>query len=261
MTWHDTAARAALILHEHERRDREEQELQIALLGRRLDHAHYALRQLSTLLLGRYAEPPPLPVPPPPALEVMARPEAEEAPVQEVEAAAPAPAPQARPVRPVAPPPAPIRAPDVEAQDSPSLVLDPGPTVAVRRPVILALDSVAAAEGCRGWPGYAGHSATLDPVIASVVDPLREIEQAEQRGDVHALRELRARKVTQARSGVAARCQAALDRLLSIPSAVVSPTVLPAAELGGVSEAEVEPSEEAPPELVPMDLDAIDCPA
>jgi len=271
---HDITSQAAIILHEHERRDREEQDRQIALLGRRLDHAHYALRQLSTLLLGRYTapQPPPaLPVPLPPALEVMAAQDAEE-PMLEVEVASPAPAPAPapvppRPTRPVAPPPAPIRVPvPQEAQSSPSLVPDPGPTVAHRRPVILAIDTVEAAQSCRGWPGYESQKATLDPVIDGVVSLLREVEAAAQQGDVHALREISARKLTQGRSGVATRCRAALDALLTQPAQVAPPTERPRViELVEPEPDPAEAQEETPvePEPAPVVLDplSIECPA
>lgn len=269
---HDLTSQAAIILHEHERRDREEQERLIVLLGRRLDHAHHALRQLSTLLLGRYTAPQPLPalpVPLPPALEVMAPQEAEE-PLLVAEVASPAPAPAPvppRPARPAAPPPAPIRVPvPQEAQSSPTLVPDPGPTVAHRRPVILALADEEAAKSCRGWPGYESQKATLDPVIDGVVSLLREVEAAAQQGDVHALRDIAARKLTQGRSGVAARCRAALDTLLTQPAQVAPPAERPRViELVEPEPEPTEAQEETPvePEPAPVVLDplSIECPA
>jgi len=266
---HDLTSQAAIILHEHERRDREEQDRLIALLGRRLDHAHYALRQLSTLLLGRYTAPQPLPVLPvplPPALEVMAAQEAE-GPMLVAEVASPAPAPvPPRPTR-AAPPPAPIRVPvPAEAQSSPTLVPDPGPTVAHRRPVILAIADEEAAKSCRGWPGYEGQKATLDPVIDGVVSLLREVEAAAQQGDVHALRDIAARKLTQGRSGVAARCRAALDALLTQPAQVAPPAERP--RVIELVEPEPDPTEgwdavpvEPEPEPVVLDPFLIECPA
>jgi hypothetical protein len=166
--------------------------------------------------------------------------------------------------RPPPPPAAPIQEPPsrapIPAEAREGDIPDPGPTVALRRPVVLACSTVEEAESCRRWPRWEAHEGTLDPEIKRLVGLLQEIEAAEHAGDAGALRDIRSRKLLESRPGVAARCQAALGRLLVPPSPSPSPVAAPvvsepvSAEQGAVEPVVVE----SPPAMEGIDLGA--CP-
>lgn len=94
-----------------------------------------------------------------------------------------------------------------------ALLPDPGPTVAMRRPVVLSAATVEGAESCRHWPGYASQARTLDTVIEDMVTRIREAEGAIRRRDLAALREIAERRPTQARPGLLCRVQWAIEAL------------------------------------------------
>ena len=176
-------------------------------------------------------------------------------------------APPAQPLpptrRPPPPPAAPIQDPPrpVPAEAREGDIPDPGPTVALRKPVLLACRTIEEAESCRRWPKWESHAGTLEPEIKGIVQFLNDIQDAEQKGDAGVLRVIRSLKRLESRPGVAARCQAALDRLLEPPSPSSTPSVPsaapePVAVVSEVVEAVAPPVPAVPPK--PVDLGA--CP-
>ena len=173
-------------------------------------------------------------------------------------------APPAQPLpptrRPPPPPAAPIQDPPrpVPAEAREGDIPDPGPTVALRKPVLLACRTIEEAESCRRWPKWEAHAASLEGEVTRIIGLLQEIEQAEAVGDAGLLREIRERKLLGARLGVAARCQAALERLLEPPSPSSPPSaswVAPeSVEVVSAAVEAVEPTVPASPK--PVDLGA-----
>lgn len=170
-------------------------------------------------------------------------------------------APTRRPPPPAAPIQEPPRAP-IPAEAREGDIPDPGSTVALRKPVLLACRTIEEAESCRRWPRWESHEGTLEPLLRQLVGLLQEVEAAERAGDAGVLRDIRSRKLLESRPGVASRCQAALDRLLEPPSPSSTPSAASAAPetVPVVSEAvaPVTPTAPTPPPGQEIDLES--CP-
>lgn len=176
-------------------------------------------------------------------------------------------APPAQPLpptrRPPPPPAAPIQDPPrpVPAEAREGDIPDPGPTVADRRPALLACSTIEEAESCRRWPRWEAHEGTLEPELKRLMGLLQEVEAAERAGDAGVLRDIRSRKLLASRPGVAARCEAALDRLLEPPSPSSPPSAPSAApEPEAVVSEVVEAAAPTVPAVPPKPVDLGACP-
>jgi hypothetical protein len=147
----------------------------------------------------------------------------------------------------------PVTEPEPADQGSPGGISDPGPTVAVRRPVILACSTVEEVESCRLWDGWARQARTLDPVVEDMIIRCREVDLSISAGDLTVLRELAEGKSMSIRPGLLGRVRSAIETL---EAAVVSCVEPEAATDLDPEPAAVEPepvSSTSLDELIPSD--------